>query len=117
MAALGSDLHGITHVESELKEAGFEDFKSMQLKCPIGPWPKKRRLQECGYVLRDAIMWGLVGLARRPFRDGLNWTMVQIEMFLVDVRKSVVEEVDGLPKFHSYFPYHSVSVRKPLDAK
>ncbi|KAI9151584.1 Secondary metabolism regulator laeA [Paramyrothecium foliicola] len=117
MAALGSDIHGITHVEPELKEAGFEGFQSMQLKCPVGPWPKKRRLQECGHVLRDAIMWGLVGLARRPFRDGLNWTLVQIEMFLVEVRKSIVDEVDGLPKYHSYFPYHSIYVRKPLDAK
>lgn len=116
LEALGSNLYSILNVEKELGAAGFESVRSRSLKCPAGPWPKKRRLQECGHVLRDVIMWGLVGLARRPFRDGLNWTSVQIEMFLVEVRKSLSEEVNGLPKFHSYFPYYSVYGRKPLDA-
>lgn len=61
-------------------------------------------------------MWGLVGLSRRPFRDGLGWTPVQIEMFLMEVRKSLSEEVNGLPKFHSYFPYYSFYGRKPKNA-
>ncbi|CAM1502429.1 Fc.00g044130.m01.CDS01 [Cosmosporella sp. VM-42] len=117
MAALGTDLLGILHVEDELEAAGFEDIRHKSLKCPAGPWPKKRRLQECGHVLRDVIMWGLIGLSRRPFRDGLGWTQLQIEMFLVDVRKSLSEEVNGLPKFHSYFPFHSLYGRKPLDAE
>lgn len=114
MAALGSDLHGILHVQDELVAAGFEGLKWKSLKCPVGPWPKKQRLQECGHILRDVIMWGLVGLSRRSFRDGLGWTHIQIEMFLVEVRKSISREVDGLPKFHSYFPFHSVYGRKPL---
>jgi hypothetical protein len=116
LTALGSDLYGILHVEEEMKEAGFKDVRSVNIKAPIGPWPRRRRLQECGHVLRDVIMFGLVGLSRRPFRDGLNWTMVQIEMFLIDVRKSISEEVNGLPKYHSYFPFYSVYGRKPLDA-
>ena len=115
MAALGSDIHGITYVEDELHEAGFEHVTRKSFKCPVGPWAKKARLQECGHILRDVIMWGLVGLARRSFRDGLHWTLIQIEMFLVEVRKSLSEEVNGLPKFHTYFPFHSVYARKPLN--
>ncbi|KAF5024206.1 hypothetical protein F66182_3720 [Fusarium sp. NRRL 66182] len=115
MAALGTNIHGVNHVEDELREAGFEDITRKTLKCPLGPWAKKPRLQECGHILRDVVMWGLVGLARRPFRDGLHWTLLQIEMFLVQVRKSLVEEVNGLPKYHSYFPFHNIHARKPLD--
>jgi hypothetical protein len=116
LAALGSNLHAILNVQDELVAAGFQDIRRIDLKCPNGPWPKLRRLQECGHILRDVIMWGLVGLARRPFGHGLGWTTVQIEMFLVDVRKSIIAERNGLPKFHSYFPFHSIYGYKPLDA-
>lgn len=114
MAALGTDMHGIIHVEDELNAAGFQDIRRTSLKCPVGPWPKKPRLQECGHLLRDVIMWGLIGLSRRPFRDGLHWTTLQIEMFLVEVRKSLSEEVNGVPKYHSYFPFHTLYGRKPM---
>lgn len=113
---MGSNLNAILHIQDELALAGFQDLRRKDLKCPAGPWPKKRRLQECGHILRDVIMWGLVGLARRPFRDGLGWTNLQIEMFLIEVRKSIMAEERGLPKFHSYFPFHSIYGYKPLDA-
>lgn len=116
LAALGSDMHGILYVEDELAQAGFENVSRQSFKCPTGPWPKKRRLQECGFVLRDCILWGLVGLSRKPLRDGLGWTPLQIEMHLVDVRKSLSAEVNGLPKYHSYYPYSCIFARKPLDS-
>lgn len=115
MANLGADLHGIRKAPEELRAAGFEDIRVKSRKCPVGPWAKKKRLQECGHVLRDVIMWGLNGIARKPFRDGLNWTNLQIEMFLVDVRKHITAEKNGLPKFHSYFPFQSICGRKPLN--
>ncbi|KAL3600231.1 hypothetical protein FPOAC2_04464 [Fusarium poae] len=115
MAALGTDIHGINYVHEELTQAGFENITTKSYKCPVGPWAKKQRLQECGHVMRDAVMWGLVGLSRRPFRDGLGWTLIQIEMFLVEVRKCLMEEVNGLPRYHTYFPYHNIHARKPLN--
>ncbi|KAH6605947.1 hypothetical protein Trco_005100 [Trichoderma cornu-damae] len=116
LAALGSNLNAVLSVQDELAAAGFRGLRRLDLKCPNGPWPKLRRLQECGHILRDVIMWGLVGLARRPFHNGLGWTPIQIEMFLVDVRKSIIAERNGLPKYHSYFPFHSIYGYKPLDA-
>lgn len=116
LAALGSNLHGILNVKDELAAAGFQGIHQIDLKCPNGPWPKLRRLQECGHILRDVIMWGLVGLARRPLHHGLGWTTIQIEMFLVEVRKSIIAEHNGIPKFHSYFPFHTIYGHKPLDA-
>ncbi|KAM0245577.1 hypothetical protein ACHAQJ_010525 [Trichoderma viride] len=116
LAVLGSNLHAILNVQDELKAAGFQGIGRIDLKCPNGPWPKSRRLQECGHILRDVILWGLIGLARRPLGHGLGWTTVQIEMFLVDVRKAIIAERNGLPKFHSYFPFHNIYGYKPLDA-
>ncbi|KAH6975691.1 methyltransferase [Ilyonectria destructans] len=115
MANLGSDMHGILKAEEELAAAGFEDLRVKHLKCPVGPWAKKKKLQECGYVLRDVLMAGVNGLARKPFREGLKWTDIQIELFLVQVRKAITEESNGLPKFHSYYPFRSVCCRKPLN--
>lgn len=116
MAAFGADIDSIRYVEPELVQAGFTGLWRKGLKCPVGPWAKKQRLQECGHILRDVIMWGLNGLARRPFRDGLGWTQLQIEMFLVEVRKSISEEVNGLPRHHTYFPYHALYAQKPFDS-
>ncbi|KAM3479570.1 hypothetical protein MY5147_001625 [Beauveria neobassiana] len=113
----GSDLLGIRHVEEELSQAGFQDIGYRRKKCPNGPWARRRRLQECGHILRDVCMEGLVGLARRPFRDGLDWTPAQTEVFLIDVRKSLTAVGEnGLPKYHSYFPFHNLHARKSLDA-
>ena len=115
MKALGSDLHAITSAHTELEAAGFQSLTPRSFKCPIGPWPKKRKLLECGHILRDVFMWGLIGLSKRPFRDGLGWTEIQIQMFLIDVRKSLSEEINGIPKYHSYLPFYTIWGRKPLD--
>ncbi|XWW98430.1 hypothetical protein V2A60_006430 [Cordyceps javanica] len=113
----GSDLLGVRRADEELARAGFADLGYRRKKCPNGPWARRRRLQECGHILRDVCMEGLVGLARRPFRDGLGWTPAQTEVFLVDVRKALTAVADnGLPRFHSYFPFHNLYARKPLDA-
>jgi hypothetical protein len=109
MRALGSDLLGIRHVAAEVHAAGYEKVTHKMAKCPIGAWPQQKRLRVCGIFMRTAIMDGLRGLTKRPFGDGLSWTKVQIEMFLVDVRKHVM---DG--KYHTYLPFHVVYGRKPL---
>ena len=38
-----------------------------------------------------------MGVAKRPMERGLGWTTAEIEIFLVEVRKSLVDS-----SFHSY---------------
>lgn len=109
LRALGGELHAILTMPDEMREAGFEEVNVIQHKNPIGVWPRDKRLRLCGLFLRTAIMDGLRGLSKRPFGTGLGWTQVQIEMFLIEVRKSVMDS-----KFHTYFPLHVVYGRKPL---
>ncbi|KOS19987.1 Trans-aconitate 2-methyltransferase [Escovopsis weberi] len=112
---LGGDFKAIRFVVDELAAAGFAELQRTHLKCPVGPWAKRRQLQECGHIMRDVCLTGLSGLCRKPFRDGLGWTPVQGEMLLVDVRKSLMAtDANGLPLHHSYFPFHSIVARKPL---
>ncbi|KAB5566351.1 S-adenosyl-L-methionine-dependent methyltransferase [Coniochaeta sp. 2T2.1] len=109
LRALGSELNAILRVPEEMADAGFEDVQVVHHKCPIGVWPRDKRMRLCGLFLRTAIMDGLRGLSKRPFGTGLGWTQLQIEMFLVDVRKSVMDT-----QYHTYFPLHIVHGRKPL---
>lgn len=112
MDNLGLEIHGILKSKSEMAQAGFESIKEKNYKCPIGPWAVE--LHECGHILRDVILQGVNGLSRKPFRDGLGWSDLRIELFLVDVRKSISEEVNGLPKHHAYYPFYNICGRKPL---
>lgn len=109
LRALGSELNAVARLPADLRAAGFEGVRERTHKCPIGVWPRDKRLRYCGLFLRTAIMDGLRGLVRRPLGTGLGWTQLQIEVFLVDVRKAVMDA-----DFHAYFPFHVVHARKPL---
>lgn len=109
MQALGTEINAVGDLPDELRAAGFDSVELVTHKCPIGVWPRDKRLRLCGLFMRTVIMDGLRGLSGRPFLNGLHWTPLQIEMFLVDVRKAVMDN-----KFHTYFPFHIVYGRKPL---
>jgi hypothetical protein len=67
------------------------------LRCPIGVWPKDKTLKLSGLYWRIAISDGLMGVAKRPMERGLGWSTAEIEVFLVGVRKSLMDS-----SFHSY---------------
>jgi SAM-dependent methyltransferase len=108
MRALGSDLHAILQLPEALRAAGFEDVRVVTMKCPMGPWPKDRRLRYAGLFLRMALEDGLRGLSHRPLGTGLGWKEVQIEMFLLEVRRAIHDN-----SIHSFWPLHVVYARRP----
>ncbi|EFX00233.1 tam domain protein [Grosmannia clavigera kw1407] len=96
---------------AQLRAAGFVNVHAAVHKCPLGTWPRDRRLRGCGLLMRTALMDGLRSWACRPLGSsagGLGWTNTQIEVFLVDVRKAVMD-----PNIHAYFPLHVVYAQKP----
>ena len=96
----------------ELRYAGFEGVRTVVHKCPIGTWPKSQELRRCGMLLQGAILEGLKGWAYRPLgvtAGGLGWTPTQIEMFLIEVRKAVMD-----PLVHAYFPMQVTYAYKPM---
>ncbi|KAF3761970.1 S-adenosyl-L-methionine-dependent methyltransferase, partial [Cryphonectria parasitica EP155] len=117
---LGLNLHTITRLPDILRSAGcdnadgqgrFDDVTEVRHKLPIGRWARDRRQREKGiWFLRMILLEGLSAICKRPFCQGLGWKDVQVEMFLVDVRRSLHDA--GI---HSYFPFTVVYGRKPLD--
>lgn len=109
LAALGSDLDGILYVGGEMEAAGFIDVGKKSHKAPIGgAWPQDERTRNLASFHEHIILDGLPGLVKRPLGNGLGWSPVQIEVFLVGVRKAIQN-----PKFHAYFPLNVVYGRKP----
>lgn len=99
-------------LSQELAAAGFRGIRTVRHKCPLGNWPKHKDLQRCGLLLRQAILEGLRGWSYRPLgttADGLGWTPTQIEIFLIDVRKAVMDT-----SVHAYFPLHVTYAQKPM---
>ena len=109
LRALGADLDAVTHAAEELTAAGFENVTRETQRCPIGAWPRDLELRTCGVFLRTSLMDGLRGWSRKPFGEGLGWTRMQIEMFLVDVRRDIMDA-----GFHAYIPFYSIYGRKPM---
>jgi hypothetical protein len=109
MAVMGSQAHAILTLPERMRAAGFADVRKTTHKCPVGVWARDKRMRFCGLFLRTALMDGLRGLSRRPL-TALGWTPVQIEIFLVEVRKAVMEQ--GV---HAYFTLNVVRGRKPVD--
>jgi hypothetical protein len=108
IASFGSELNCAPKLAMEMSEAGFTDVQETQLKCPIGIWPRDKKLKMAGLYWRTAIMDGLNGLANRSYGNGLKWSRHEIEVFLVEVRKSLM---DGSK--HTYFPLHLIYGQRP----
>jgi hypothetical protein len=103
----GCDPHAIFSIQERMAAAGFTDIKKVVHKAPLGVWPSEKRLKVCGLFLKTALMDGLRGISRRPLM-ALGWTPLQIEMFLVEVRRAVADT-----NKHVWFPLHVVYGRKP----
>jgi len=103
------DPHSITGTSAALRASGFTDVVHTTHRCPLSPWPRDRRLRYAGLFMRTSLLDGLPGLARRPLVHGLGWTDLQVQMFLLEVRRAVADD-----KVHAYFPLHVVHARKPL---
>lgn len=109
MAVFGVNIVGPAQYAGQLRNAGFENVQEQIMKLPIGVWPRDRRMKVVGLYHRAVIYDGLQGIAMAPFTRALGWTKDQVEVFLVDIRKGLMDS-----KTHSYFPFYDVVARKPL---
>ncbi|KAH6713325.1 S-adenosyl-L-methionine-dependent methyltransferase [Leptodontidium sp. MPI-SDFR-AT-0119] len=110
VANFGSDLNGVTKLREKMEAAGFINIEEQVLRCPVGIWPKNRTLKLAGLYWRTAISDGLMSVAKRPMEKGLGWSVAEIEVFLVGVRKALHDS-----SFHAYMPLHMLYGQKPSD--
>lgn len=91
-----------------LTEGGFENVTEKVWKVPIGIWPKDRKMKTIGLYNRSMIIDALQAVSMAPLTRGLGWTAAQVEVFLIDVRKSLMDS-----SVHSYLTFHVVTGQKP----
>ena len=90
-------MNGVTKLRGQMEAAGFTNIVEEVLRCPIGIWPKDKTFKLAGLFWRTAIIDGLEGVTKRPIGRGLGWSNAEIEVYLVGVRKSLMDAT-----FHSY---------------
>lgn len=105
----GPDLHGARHHADYLREAGFVNIQTRVFKIPIGTWPKDKTLKTVGLYGSSMIYDGLESNSMKAFTKGLGWTVEQVHVFLVGVRKDLQD-----PMVHCYLPFHITFGQKPL---
>jgi hypothetical protein len=108
LAAIGKDATAILTVDEKLLAAGFTNITHRVFKLPVGPWAKDKQQKLLGLFWRTAILDGLQGIAMGTFGRMKKWSSEEIEVYLVDVRKALLD-----PSIHTYWPYHIITAQKP----
>lgn len=106
----GRPLRIANRLKGWYEAAGFVDVQEKLMKIPMNPWPKDRHLKKLGRMQEDNIVSGLGGLSMAYFSRVLGWSKNEIEVYLVDVRKSISDR-----NVHAYHKVFVVWGRKPFD--
>lgn len=90
-----------------MTDLGFVDVQTRIFKLPTNPWPSDPHLKTIGSWSETNWLEALSGWSYKPLM-GLSWSKPEIEVFLVDVRKSIQDR-----NVHSYTDFYVVTGRKP----
>ncbi|KAH7128027.1 S-adenosyl-L-methionine-dependent methyltransferase [Dactylonectria estremocensis] len=108
LAAFNVDLLGMEKNQQRVKDAGFVNVDEQVLKVPLGVWPRDKKMKTIGLYNRCMIYDGLHGISMGPFTRGLKWAPEEVEVYLVGVRKELMDSSQ-----HGYIPFHVVTGQKP----
>ncbi|KAH6887099.1 S-adenosyl-L-methionine-dependent methyltransferase [Thelonectria olida] len=107
-AKLGRPFVKFDEMRKHMADAGFTDIVDGRFKWPTNRWPKQKKYKELGEWNNENTTAALEALTLAPFTRGLGWTLDEVTIFLVDVRKELND-----PKIHAYWPICSIYGRKP----
>jgi hypothetical protein len=111
LAKFDIEMHAAEKNPDRLRDAGFVNIRHDIKKVPVGPWPKDQNLKTIGLYTRSVIYDGLQAITMGPFTRGLGWTPEEVEVFLVKVRKDLMNS-----SVHSFVHFHSIAAQKPFEA-
>ena len=86
-------------MKQQMEERGFNNVHIRTFRLPIGPWPKDKRLRQSGLFFLVSLLDDITGLSLRTFTQGLGWSVAQLEVLLMEVRKEWKDN-----RIHSYCP-------------
>lgn len=99
------------HLKQWMEDAGFVDVQEHVLKIPIGPWPKDLRLKQIGLFEQVNMTQGVNALSVMLFTRALKWSVEEVELFLMDVRKDVKDR-----RLHTYYNLCVLSTQSTISA-
>jgi hypothetical protein len=106
---LGFNSLNVLTFDDNLRAAGFVNITRNVMKIPCGPWAKGEDLKMVGLFWRTIMLDGLDGITGITIGKGLGWSKEALEVFLVDVRKALMDKT-----VHAYCPLHIVTAQKPV---
>ena len=86
---LGKPVRIANKLKRWYEQQGFVDVKELVFKLPINGWPKDAGFKSLGCLHETHLLNGLQGFSLATFSRGLNWTVEEIEVYLVNVRKAI----------------------------
>lgn len=107
-AQAGRELDVAGHIKGWYEDAGFVDVQERVFHAPIGRWADEAGGRELGHWWRENILVGLQGFSLAYLSRGLGWSKEEIEVYLVDVRRSLADR-----SVHAYHEIYVVWGRKP----
>ncbi|KAG9231341.1 S-adenosyl-L-methionine-dependent methyltransferase [Amylocarpus encephaloides] len=105
---LGVNFNATLLLTDMMIQAGFVNVSTRIFHIPIGTWPKNKVLKKVGLYWRTILIDGLQPIAMGPLTRGLGWTRDQVEVWLVEVRKSYFDN-----HIHSHMPLYIICGQKP----
>ncbi|KAK4168861.1 Demethylmenaquinone methyltransferase [Cladorrhinum sp. PSN259] len=95
-----------------MEEIGFVDVKEVVYKIPLSGWAKEGRTKSVGMLWQRNLLDGLSGFSLGLFSKFLEKTVEEIEVSLVNVRKSLLDR-----RIHAYHKLYVVYGRKPFEGE
>jgi hypothetical protein len=105
---LGRDVDRPLELAESLRQAGFVNVEQKSFKLPVGAWPKNKTLRLIGLYMRTVLIEGMQAISLGPLTRGLKWTKEEVEVFLIDVRKCLMDSSQ-----HTYYTFHIFFGQKP----
>ncbi|KFY01454.1 hypothetical protein O988_02726 [Pseudogymnoascus sp. VKM F-3808] len=105
---VGRELDIAPKLRGWFEAAGFVDVQQRVFKAPLGRWPKDPAMKDLGHWWAENMSVGLAAFSLAYFSRVLGWSADEIELYLVDVRKSLTDK-----DVHAYHRIYVVWGRKP----
>ncbi|KAF4456764.1 hypothetical protein F53441_1200 [Fusarium austroafricanum] len=109
LAKFDIEMHAAEKSPDRLRDVGFVNIGHEIKKVPVRPWSKDPNLKMIRLYNRSVVYDGLQVITIGPFTRELGWTADEVEVFLVQVRKDLMD-----PSVHPYVHFHSLCAQKPI---
>ncbi|KAG9238025.1 S-adenosyl-L-methionine-dependent methyltransferase [Amylocarpus encephaloides] len=107
-AKIGRAINSAELYHGQMQEAGFVDIVENVDFWPLNQWMEDPKYKEIGIRNTENLVSGISGLSMALFTRVHGWSMEEVEVFLVNVRKDIMDT-----SIHSYIPLRTIYGRTP----